>query len=285
MRHFLCGLKLEIPAMNQRGAISGAHAAMSHGWDWMPANGSRHGFVLDHLMNGDLVLLLGLLLLAHLLLLWGPLRRRKADHGSVSAAHSRKIFTVEIAALCALCLVYAWMTLDAQRLWATDRYTGPSPAALQVEVVGTQFHWYFRYPGQDAAFGHTKPELADPAGGNPLGIDPADAAGHDDFVSSVLVLPAGREVDLTLRSQDVIHGFFIPGMRLKQDAVPGLVLHLHFTPVSAGVFPIVCSQLCGMGHEHMQASLRVVSPAEYTAWLAGRERAAAAASAAAGAGQ
>jgi cytochrome c oxidase subunit 2 len=85
------------------------------------------------------------------------------------------------------------------------------------------------------------------------------------------MLPAGREVDLRIRSLDVIHGFFIPAMRLKQNAVPGLVLHIHFTPIAAGTYPILCSQVCGSGHARMQAELRVVSPPAYQDWLRGRE--------------
>ncbi|MGB0124925.1 MAG: cytochrome C oxidase subunit II, partial [Silvibacterium sp.] len=111
------------------------------------------------------------------------------------------------------------------------------------------------------------------AAGNPLGIDPRDARGTDDIVSSTLVLPAGREVDLQLRSLDVIHGFFVPGMRLKENTVPGLVLHVHFTPVAVGTYPILCSQVCGLGHARMQARLLVVSPADFNAWMAGRVRA------------
>ena len=68
-------------------------------------------------------------------------------------------------------------------------------------------------------------------------------------------------------------GFFIPGMRLKQNTVPGLVLHVHFTPTVPGTYPILCSQVCGMGHQRMQARLLVVSPADFQAWMAGRERA------------
>ncbi len=160
------------------------------------------------------------------------------------------------------------MTWSAHRLWARQRFEGPSPTALQVEAVGQQFQWYFRYPGADATFGATKPELISAAYGNPLGLDPADDHGADDLVTSELVLPLGSEVDLQLRAHDVIHGFFVPAMRLKQNAVPGMVLHVHFTPVAAGVYPILCSQVCGLGHARMEAQLRVVSPAVYDAWLA-----------------
>jgi cytochrome c oxidase subunit II len=143
---------------------------------------------------------------------------------------------------------------------------------MQVEVVGVQFQWYFRYPGEDATFGATKPQLVNAGAGNPLGIDPKDSQGSDDIVSSELVLPAGREVDLRLRAHDVIHGFFIPGMRLKQNAVPGLTLHVHFTPTTPGEYPILCSQVCGLGHGHMEAKLRVLRETEFNAWLSEHEQ-------------
>ncbi|HEY0759650.1 MAG TPA: cytochrome C oxidase subunit II [Acidisarcina sp.] len=176
------------------------------------------------------------------------------------------------ACLLLLCAPYTWMAVKGQRLWATSRFEGPAPTALQVEVVAMQFQWYFRYPGLDGRFGATRPELVNAPAGNPLGLDRADPSGADDVVTSELVLPAGREVDVRLRSLDVMHGFFIPGMRLKQNAVPGLVLHVHFTPYVQGEYPIVCSQVCGLGHAGMQARLRVVSEAEYEQWLGSRTK-------------
>ena len=136
-----------------------------------------------------------------------------------------------------------------------------------------QFAWYFRYPGADATFGITKPQLVAPGEGNPIGIDVSDTHGVDDFVTSELVLPADREVDLRLRAQDVIHGFSIPEMRLKQNAVPGQTIHVHFTPTTPGTYAILCTQLCGLGHYRMNASVRVLPPAEFAQWLAAKEKA------------
>jgi cytochrome c oxidase subunit 2 len=239
-------------------------ASESFSW-WMPPNGSLHGAELDRLLGINLLLILGLFLLAHLLLVLPQLRRK--------GAQPRRMLAIEMAALAAVTGMFVWMTFSSQILWANSRFTGAAPDAMQAEVVGKQFQWYFRYPGSDATFGRVKPELIDAPGGNPLGIDPADPAGNDDIVSSELVLAAGREVDLRLRAQDVIHGFFIPGMRIKQDAIPGMVLHIHFTPVTEGEYPILCSQLCGLGHERMQARLRVVSRREFVDWLNERETA------------
>jgi cytochrome c oxidase subunit 2 len=230
---------------------------------WMPADGSLHGPVIDHLMFWNLVALCVCALVAHVWIVIAILRRRSAS-GSFPVA-------IRWALAAAFCLMYAWMALTAQRLWAANRYSGPSLTAMHVEVVGAQFQWYFRYPGADATFGVTRPELVNAAAGNPLGLDPRDAHGADDIVSSTLVLPAGQEVDLQLRSLDVIHGFFIPGMRLKENAVPGLLLHVHFTPMTPGTYPILCSQICGLGHQRMQAQLFVLSPADFAAWMAERE--------------
>jgi len=233
---------------------------------WMPPDGSLHGLALDRLMRWNLIAICICFLAAHVWLIAAVLRRRRRDHATASTA-------IRWTLLGAICAMYVWMAVTAQHLWASNRYAGPSLEAMQVEVVGEQFQWYFRYPGRDAAFGSTRPNLVDATAGNPLGLDSRDARGHDDIVSSALVLPVGREVDLRLRSVDVIHGFFVPGMRLKENTVPGLVLHVHFTPTTIGTYPILCSQVCGLGHARMQAVLSVVSPSEFDAWLAARSNA------------
>jgi len=136
-----------------------------------------------------------------------------------------------------------------------------------------QFAWYFRYPGPDGKFGIAKPELEDPSAGGEaaLGLDPADPASKDDVVTGIMEVPVGREVEVILRAHDVIHSFFIPQMRFKQDAVPGLAIHMHFTPTETGDFEIACAELCGLGHYKMHGILKVVSQDDFDKWLAARE--------------
>jgi cytochrome c oxidase subunit 2 len=240
------------------------------GFRWgLPADASLHGPALDHQLLLNLWVMAGLLLLAHVVLFGGMVRRREE--------RPRSQLWVEWIPLAALTLLFAWFAVSSERLWAAERYTGADPAAMQVEVTGMQFAWYFRYPGSDAAFGQTKPSLIDAANGNPLGLDAHDPHSADDFVSGELVLPVGREVDLRLRSIDVIHGFAVPEMRLKQNAVPGQTIHIHFTPESVGTYAVMCTQLCGMGHYRMQAKMRIVSAAEFAAWETQREAAVSAA--------
>ena len=226
----------------------------------LPQDAALHGHALDAHLVLNLWIAFALLTLAHLLLLAGLIFGRRAGN----AKHK---LMLEYLPLLALTILFGWLALRAQHLWAAQRYTGANPAAMQVEVTGMQFAWYFRYPGPDAHFAATRPQLIAPGEGNPLGLEP----NSDDIVTSELVLPAGREVDLTLRAQDVIHGFSVPEMRLKQNAVPGSASHIHFTPEKPGSYAILCTQVCGSGHYRMAATLRVVTPEAFAAWLAAHE--------------
>lgn len=242
-----------------------AVSAGAPSWWWMPADGAVRGAALDRQMLLSLVIVGGLMVVATVVLVSSGLRRE-------APAARPRVNLFGAGTLVCLTLIFAWLLIRAERMWAVERFNGAEPTAMQVEVVGEQFVWYFRYPGMDATFGATRPELIDAAAGNPLGLDATDRHSADDRVTSELVLPVNREVDLRLRSLDVIHGFFVPGMRLKQNAVPGLMLHVHFTPNVIGDYPIVCSQVCGLGHYRMSARLRVVSGVDFANWLAERRR-------------
>jgi cytochrome c oxidase subunit 2 len=250
--------------MDATGGMQTAIFTSERVW-WMPPDGALHGLAMDRLMQWNLAILVVLFALAHFLLFFSIFRPRN-DHQN-QFQQPRSIWKSELLPLLAISVIYAWMALTAHRLWANIGFQGAAPKALQVEVTGMQFQWYFRYPGSDGLFGRTRPELINAPAGNPLGLDRRDRHGVDDIVSSILVLPAGHEIDLQLRSFDVIHGFFIPGMRLKQDAIPGMEMHVHFTPSVPGDYPILCSQVCGLGHARMQSHLQVVSAQKFQQWI------------------
>jgi cytochrome c oxidase subunit 2 len=233
---------------------------------WLPADASAHGPALDHHLLLNLWIALALLALAHLILLAGLLAHRRTE--------ATNLWRIEYLPLALLAVLSGTLTIKAERLWAATRYTGASLTALQVEATGVQFAWYFRYPGPDATFGITRPQLVAPAEGNPLGLDSTDPHSADDEISSELVLPANREVDLRLDAQDVIHGFSIPELRLKQNAVPGQTIHIHFTPTTPGTYAILCTQLCGLGHYRMNATLRILPRDQFALWLASKQKAA-----------
>ncbi|HEY6466173.1 MAG TPA: cytochrome c oxidase subunit II [Candidatus Acidoferrales bacterium] len=155
-----------------------------------------------------------------------------------------------------------------RRAWAAVRYTGPPSGSIQIEVTGMQFQFVFRYPGPDGEFGRLDPALISADTGDFLGRDPASPEGRDDIVTTgTLAVPIDRPVELLIRSQDVIHSFFVRELRLQQDAVPGLVIPIHFTADKIGKYDIVCTQLCGLGHQKMHAVLDVMSESDYENFL------------------
>jgi cytochrome c oxidase subunit 2 len=134
-------------------------------------------------------------------------------------------------------------------------------------VTAEQFAWNVRYAGRDGVFGRTDPMFY--SLDNPVGLDPADPQGRDDIIGlNVLHAVAGRPVKVRLRAKDVVHSFFLPNLRVKQDAVPGLTVEVWFTPTRTGRFELACAQLCGFGHYEMKGVLIVQTAEEFARWAA-----------------
>ncbi|KZE35224.1 cytochrome c oxidase subunit II [Crenobacter luteus] len=148
----------------------------------------------------------------------------------------------------------------------------PPKDALVVEVVGQQWQWAYRFPGEDGRLGTSAMRFV--GADNPLGLNPADPAGRDDAlaVGPELHLPLGRPVRVLLRSKDVLHNFFVPPIRTRMDMVPGMVTEFWFTPTRAGRFDILCAELCGVGHYNMRGVMVVEPQADFERWLAGLPR-------------
>ncbi len=155
-------------------------------------------------------------------------------------------------------------------VWAAARAQPPKAEdnPLRVRVVAEQFAWNFHYPGADGVFGRTNPTMVNTAT-NILGLDKTDPAAADDISSGVLVLPVGRPIICDITSKDVIHSFFIPVMRVKQDAIPGMRVPVWFTAkedAAGGVYEVACAQLCGNNHYSMRALMKLMTPADFEAW-------------------
>ena len=101
-----------------------------------------------------------------------------------------------------------------------------------------------------------------------MGLDPADPSSVDDLVTRELHLAVNRPVRVRIRSKDVLHSFFIPAFRVKQDAVPGMTVEIWFTPTSEGTYEIACAELCGIGHYIMRGKVVVESAEAVLTWLA-----------------
>ena len=142
-------------------------------------------------------------------------------------------------------IILVWLAFKSQEVWAVVRGT-PPPPDLEVEVTGEQFAWNVRYAGSDGA------------------MNTAD----DITTINQMHLPVGRTVLFHIRSKDVIHSFFVPQFRMKQDAVPGLTTRLWVNATKTGHYEIACAELCGLGHYRMRGFLVVEPPETFTAWLA-----------------
>src|SRR5207245_9029776 len=90
--------------------------------------------------------------------------------------------------------------------------------------------------------------------------------GYRNMLSSVLRLPVTRSVVLTMHARDVIHSFWVPEFRQKQDLVPGIHATLHITPDKVGTYPVICTELCGLGHALMRSRVVVMEPAAFEQW-------------------
>ena len=139
--------------------------------------------------------------------------------------------------------------------------------AIEIRIVAEQFAWNIHYPGADGIFGRSDPKFFDKQS-NPLGIDPNDPHGKDDITTiNQLHLPVGKPVIIHLTTKDVMHSFFLPVMRVKQDIIPGMSIPTWFTPTKTGKFEIACAQLCGLGHYRMKGYLTVETQKDYDQWL------------------
>ncbi|HET7171489.1 MAG TPA: cytochrome c oxidase subunit II [Gaiellales bacterium] len=134
--------------------------------------------------------------------------------------------------------IYGAAALGRNEALAKDR--------LIVDVQAQQFAWTFTYP----SYGKLK--------------------------TGILALPVGRQVEfhITAVEHDVLHSFYIPAFRLKQDAVPGVPQKLIATPTKLGTYMVTCAELCGIGHSQMRTVLHVLSPKDFTAWIADQKKAA-----------
>jgi cytochrome c oxidase subunit 2 len=139
------------------------------------------------------------------------------------------VWTVIPSLLLIVVAVYGYIVLERNEAVAADRVT--------VDVYAQQFNWTYGY--------------------GDAGIETGD-----------LVLPVNRQAQLNLRARDVIHDFWVPQFGIKGDAVPGITHTIWITPNKVGTYPVVCAELCGVGHSVMRSKVTVVTEQQYAAWLA-----------------
>ena len=221
---------------------------------WFSKSLSDAGETIDLLFNGLHILSAFILLGTGLAIgwcLWKFDHRRNDNKKAAYFSHNTRLEIVWtlIPALILFALAFAQMGA-----WSENKMERPTTQVdgetvlvpPTVLVKAKQFGWEFHYPGSD-----NQVETQD-----------------DLYIENELVVPVGEDIVLQLESRDVIHSFFVPELRLKQDIVPGMTQFAWFNAREEGEFEILCTELCGWGHYKMQARLNVVSQAEYQDWLA-----------------
>lgn len=235
-------------------------------WGLLPEAASDEAARIDHLVYLILWVTGITFVGVQLALLWFLWKYRSRP--GVRAKHTHGNHAVEMVWTVAPAAILVFLAVYQMGLWAEVKADKPedNANAVPVRIFAKTFEWNFRNPGLDGKWD------------------------TDDDVTTVnaLVVPVGRPVNAELRSMDVLHSFFLPNLRFKQDAVPGLHTKIWFRPnkVSADrspirsstgelrkldYFDVVCAELCGNGHTTMAAKMYVVTDAEYDAWLRGED--------------
>ena len=168
-------------------------------------------------------------------------------------------------------------------IWAERVNDVPdSRDAESIRVIAQQYAWNIHYPGEDGKFGDTRDDLIDEQD-NPIGLDRSSEFGKDDFYTiNQMHIPVNTKIRVDLSSKDVIHNFKLPELRVSQDAIPGMVIPVHFTATNTSKefletavgtkregksLEIACAQLCGLGHYRMKGYLTIHEKENYVAWL------------------
>ena len=211
---------------------------------WLPLQGSTFAPQIDGLFIAILIITGLAFVIVEAGLIWfvikyrgRPGRKGHYTHGSAKA----EVIWTAIPAVTVVAL-----GLVSNHYWKEIKGRDSIPAdAYPIGIHAKQFEWQVTYPGPDGQLGTA-----------------------DDFtVRNQLHVPVGRNIVVVLTSEDVVHSFCVPVLRVKQDAVPGMTIRAWFQATVPGEYELGCAELCGMGHYRMRARVFIHTPAEFTAWM------------------
>ncbi|MGB7946668.1 MAG: cytochrome c oxidase subunit II [Candidatus Binatia bacterium] len=208
---------------------------------WLPEDVSTFGgeidslFYLIYYITAATFILVTVLMIVFLVIYRErPGRRATYSHGNTTL---EIIWTIVPAAIL---IVLSFMSVST---WAKVKREAPE-TDFELQVAAKQFNWEIVYPGNDRKFGTE----------------------DDRKFDNDLHVPVNKVVRVHLTANDVIHSFFLPNLRLKQDAVPGRTILVWFEATKPGKYELPCAELCGFGHSGMKGWLFVHTPEEYAQW-------------------
>jgi cytochrome c oxidase subunit II len=235
------GGPVRVPVLLAIGAVASALGiALGIVIDWFPFQASAQADKIDTLWDVLIVVSVPIFVLVATVVLYSAYKWRvrpgeeELDGPPIHGSTRLEVIWTAIPALILVTLVgYAYVVLSDVEEAKAD--------ALQIRVVGEQFAWSYYYPS--------------PNGGK-------------EILTRQLYLPRGRQVNFKVQSKDVIHDFWVPAFRMKIDALPGINTSYKVDPERTGDYPVVCAELCGLGHASMRSTVHVMEPQAFEAWMA-----------------
>jgi cytochrome c oxidase subunit 2 len=202
---------------------------------WLPVEASREAGRIDFTIWFTIVISIVIFAIVAAVMIYeiAKFRARPGDDSDGPPIHGHT--GLEIGWTIVPLVIVTSIAIVSAIVLSRNGNAGVNP--LRVDVTAQQYSWSFTYPESHG------------------------------LTSAVLRLPKDRSVMLTISSKDVIHSFWVPEFGQKQDAVPGLHTTLHITPDRIGTYPVICVELCGLGHALMRSQAIVMTPAAFDKWL------------------
>lgn len=240
---------------------------------------SEHGKVTDHLFWITMVIVVAAFAVIFAVMFWFTYKYQYREGRKATFLTDNHMLELTWTGIPAV--VMALLIFKGLNSWT--EITGPAGKDAEViELVGQQFFWTARYPGKDNTLGAYDFRLIDASNefGLNLGEDPNT---YDDFKSTELHLPKGKEVLLKIRAKDVLHSVFLPHFRVKMDAVPGMPTQFKFIATKTTEemrtetgnpnfnYEMACTEVCGKGHFSMKFPVVVDEPEAFEKWKSSQE--------------
>jgi cytochrome c oxidase subunit 2 len=218
---------------------------------WLPQNINPSGQVIDNLFL-FIMYLTGVIFIGTSLALFWFMWKYDAAKNAEPVQYTHGSHTLEVVWSILPAATLLFIAIYQMNAWAREKMVRPQlngqPKPPLAEVTGRQFEWRVRYAGADGQIGTP----------------------DDLHVVNDLHVPVNDEIVLQIKSADVLHSFFLPNARVKQDVVPGMEQYVWFKPTIEGTYDIVCAELCGWGHYKMRGRLTVESKEKFDKWYQGK---------------